>query len=422
MKQQKMIWDHLSEEKNLVWLEQGQYQQIGVSAGLTGKPAQKRKAVVLLPPSAAEARLLRLPQADVRQTRQMLAMALQTAPAEAVCYKWRAVRQEAEEQWLFAVTYSAADLQTVQQQAAEAGIAVKETIGIYEALLSVWQQLSAELKQAAETVLLYHAGEQMTLLFMQNGQPIHGQTMNRTQSAEEMALAYKRTVNALVRQELWHQTQTVLYLEEGAEAELFARQLAVLAETEVLLLNEQPPFSQWQSEEAPLLVRSLLESLEKNSLLENWQQSTVINRQKGSRALWGCIVLIALTGAIWLGSAIWLQQVQKQTAGQPAIVQQASAERRESAYGQVLEHIDAIKGKTVLQEIKLEAKGLVIYASAPDWSEAAAFGERLEGLSEISTMTITRSEKLLRLRDGQPETFIALTIAVSLEGGVPDEG
>ena len=67
MKQQKMIWDHLSEEKNLVWLEQGQYQQIGVSAGLTGKPAQKRKAVVLLPPSAAEARLLRLPQADVRQ-------------------------------------------------------------------------------------------------------------------------------------------------------------------------------------------------------------------------------------------------------------------------------------------------------------------------------------------------------------------
>ena len=262
----------------------------------------------------------------------------------------------------------------------------------------------------------------MTLLFMHNGQPIHGQTMSRMQTAEEMAMAYKRTVNALVRQESWQQTQRVLYLEEGAEAKLLARQLAVLAETEVLLLNEQPPFVQWQTEAAPLLVRSLLATMEKNDPLDDWQQSFSGSRPGRSRSLLACAVLAALAGICWLGSAIWLQQIEEQAAQRQISVQQQAAPRLESHYGQVLAHIDAVKGEVAVQEIKLEKKGLVIYASAPDWSEAAAFGGRLEALSEVGTMTITRSEKLQRLTDGQPEAFIALTIAISLERGASDEG
>ena len=75
MKQQKILWDQSSKENNVFWLEQGQCQQITAAALGADGSAKKCKAAVLLAQTAVEARSLRLPLADPRKTRQMLAMA-----------------------------------------------------------------------------------------------------------------------------------------------------------------------------------------------------------------------------------------------------------------------------------------------------------------------------------------------------------
>ena len=75
-----------------------------------------------------------------------------------------------------------------------------------------------------------------------------------------------------------------------------------------------------------------------------------------------------------------------------------------------------------LQELLLDEKGLVIYASAPDWAEAAAFSERLKNVVGRGSMSIVRSEKLLRLENNTSISYVALTIRLEWEGGYTDEG
>lgn len=422
MKQQRILWNRLTEERALFRLEQGHCQKV-LSSSV--QRSRKQPVMVLLPQAAVEAKLVRLPLVSERQTRQMLAMAWKTAEGEqkAALHKWRLVRKAEGEQWLFTISYAQESLYRAEQEAEMQGLAIKEIVGVYDALLILWQQLESSADLKGEVILLYHSGEYMTLLFMQNGQPIHGQTMSRMQTAEEMAGAFKRTVNALMRQELWQQTERLFYLEEGQEAELWAKQLAVLTETEVQLLNSQQPFDPCEAAEEMLLVHAYLEAAEKHSTAKGWQQMVAASPDRWRRNSYrGAVAMVAIAGFCWLGSALWLEYTQKQAAEErSAIVQQAEQAQRAPDYGQLLTGIAAEKGRVQLQEIQFGDRGLLIYVEAPNWSDAAAFGERLQGLIGISSITITRSEKLLRLEESTPASFIAVTIAIALEGGVSDE-
>lgn len=427
MKRQKMIWSQQNGEDRLFWLEQGQCQSVPVFSHMAAKQG-KGKLTVLLPPAAVEARLLRFPAAGAKDTQKMVARALETSSEQgkAAGYRWRAAKYEAGEQWLFTLASSAEKWQEVKREAESLGLDVKTAVSVYEGLWTLWQLISAADELETDVVLLYRSADNMTLLFLQNGQPIHGQTISRVQSAEEMAVAYQRVVHALSRQKIWQQTQKLFYLDEAKVPPALAKQLALLAETEVILLNAQVPFCQWQGEAEPLLVRAILEAEEKRLLAEGWWQDRLpMGRvQRSEKKLWAAVAMVAVAGSCYLGSNVLLWRAQAavvEQASTTVLPQMTKREQVVTDYGAILQQIAAEKGDLQLQEMQWDEKGLMIYASAPNWAETAAFSERLKKVAGMGSVNIVRSEKLLRLEDQTLMSYVALTIRLDWKGDYADE-
>ena len=132
---------------------------------------------------------------------------------------------------------------------------------------------------------------------------------------------------------------------------------------------------------------------------------------------------VVIAGGCYLMSDLLLWRAQAAYEAVPSVSPQITEHQRvATAYGAILQQIEAEKGPLQLQELLLDEKGLVIYASAPDWAEAAAFSERLKNVVGRGSMSIVRSEKLLRLENNTPISYVALTIRLEWEGGYTDEG
>lgn len=404
----QIIWDKCTKTEHYFWLEQGQVK----SAALLPKSKMwhRLQAVVLLPADKTEARFLRLPMAPEQKTQQMVALALQSNNLS--WFKWQIVQQKEGWQQIFGVlsTDSIAKDSVTKRQGAE-------FLSVYDGLLLVGQLVDISTFDAAVT--FYWGDGLLTLLFWQKGLPIHGQTVTGLYTAEAIAEAYQRMSSALIRQELWQDGQRIYGLWEKGSERLMMQKLGVLLADKLIVLNDQPPFAQWEKEDGPLLVRLLLEKTGNAWHGRHSRREIFASMRQTKNKLAFCGILTVIMGLCWLGSGILLEQAQQKERPLPFAASATS--QNETDYGEILSRLATQQGNARLQEIHLTENGLEIYAEASNWQDAAALGQRLQALAEVRCLTIKRAEKLQRLQENVPTDFVALTIGIELEGGGYDE-